>query len=593
MDLSTIMVPTGDEEEPSAVKKETQEKSVDEADAEDQETSTKTTKPLERPRYRDGSIVVETDAFTCRQDPPPPIINDEGNVDKDEEKKQESHGKVLCCDTQMDGATPSNYTDDSCLLTAKEEERKPHQQPDNSSYANTPQQQQQQLPATLSKRARRSPNTDHSSSTACLPTTTPPAATATATPKRIKEGKTSAEEHDTASGTASTPPQGMTTPTSVQQQPAGSSTTSTDVNHGQQNGSRARGSTPLLSQPQKQQDHQRQQQRHAQDHDNESEASSVTTLSQSDQPGAFRIHPNPDGAHDNDDDDDDGLTYHDGEIATVTSNGVAAPSDPTAAVSSPGEVLPMAHTLEDDVLEREILERVRSRQPVVQAESIPLPSASSTMNRWVPWVLVLIVLISAIFITLSGMGILLQRDKMNQLSSRMTAAPSSIDDAATPIDIRPIVQWLEPFLTNRSFVIPSDPSSAQYRAVLWLSQQEHASNVTLEADLRLWVQYYVLVTLYYSTGGDTGTWNNDRLWLSTEPLCDCALITCLGSSEPANDDGEDENIATNTTSTDVDMDPENGFGNGATVITDLSLRTLHIGIFYGGYVACFAYSFLI
>jgi hypothetical protein len=99
--------------------------------------------------------------------------------------------------------------------------------------------------------------------------------------------------------------------------------------------------------------------------------------------------------------------------------------------------------------------------------------------------------------------------------------------------------------------------------------------------------------LYYSTGGDTGTWNNDRLWLSTEPLCDWALIKCLGSSEPANDDGEDENIATNATSTDVDVDPENGFGNGATVITDLSLRTLHICIFYGGYVACFAYSFLI
>jgi hypothetical protein len=575
-----IMVPTGDEEGPSAVKKETHEESTDEVDAEVQVTTMTTTESLERPSCRDGSMEVETYAAAIR---------------REDEKKQEGHDKVLRDDTQcqkmMDGATQTS-TDDSFLLPPKEEKRTPYQllQHDNSSASTTPQHHhhQQQLPTTTPlKRAsrphssKRSPNPDHSRCNTCLPTPTQRAAAipATATRRNIKDRKTS-DEHGTANGSATRALQEMNTPSSIQQQSqsAASITTSSNVNHGQQNGCRASGSTPLSSQPQRQQDHQRQQQRYVQDYDNECGASSVTTLSLSDKPGASQIPNGPDGVHDKD--DEETLVFHDGEIAAATPNGAPVLGGHTAAVSSPEDVLPMAQTLEDDALEREVLERVRSRQPVVQAESIPLPPSSSSLKGWAPWVLGLVVLISAVFVTLSGMGVLIQRDEMNRPSAMITAAPSSFKDA--PIDIRPVVQWLEPFLTNRSFTIPSDSSSAQYRAIEWLSQQEQASNVTIEADLYLWVQYYVLVTLYYSTGGDIMTWNNDRLWLSTEPLCDWALITCVGSSEPTINDHGEGAFATNagvSTATDGNADHENGYGNGTTVITNLDLRTWRVVYF--------------
>jgi hypothetical protein len=579
MNIPTIMVPTGEEEKPSAVQKEMHEESTDEVDHEVQETTTTTTESLELPSCRDGSIGVEADATAMRQDSPP-LIMDDLNMDKEEEKKRESHGKVLRDDThcqEMMHGTAQSSTHDSFLLPPQEGKQTPHQllQHNNSSASNTPHnhQQQQQLPTTTpSKRAsrphpsKRSPNPDHSRSNTCLPTPTPPAAAITATAvasrRRTKGGKTS-NEHGTTSGTVTTTLQGVNTQTSVQQHSAESSTRSTNINNGQQNTIRASGFTPLTSQLQMQQNHQRQQQRHERDRDNECGASSVTTLSLSDQPGAFRIYPHgPDGVHSTD--DNDTLMFHDGDIAAASSNRAPAPVDYTAAVSPPEEVLPMAQTLEDDDLEKEVLERVRSRQPVVQAESIPLPPASSSMKGWTPWVVVLVVLISAVLlVTLSGMGVL----SMNRPSSMTTAAPSIVEDA--PVDIRPVVQWLEPFLTNRSFTIPSDSSSAQYRAIEWLSQQEQASNVTTEAELHLWVQSYVLVTLYYSTGGDTGTWGNDRLWLSTEPLCDWALIRCSDHSIDDNDDGV-------LTATDGD---KNGEGNETAVITVLDLRTFHV-VFY-------------
>jgi hypothetical protein len=94
-----------------------------------------------------------------------------------------------------------------------------------------------------------------------------------------------------------------------------------------------------------------------------------------------------------------------------------------------------------------------------------------------------------------------------------------------------ILQWLEEqrFITNAT-KIRSDPSSAQYRAIEWLAST-HSSNFTtiFENNATAMVQRYVLVTLYYTAGGDTGKWFNDRLWLTSESVCDWGGITCVGS----------------------------------------------------------------
>jgi hypothetical protein len=51
----------------------------------------------------------------------------------------------------------------------------------------------------------------------------------------------------------------------------------------------------------------------------------------------------------------------------------------------------------------------------------------------------------------------------------------------------------------------------------------------------VWLQYYALVTFYYSTGGATGLWSNDRIWLSTEPLCDWLFVICTTDSRTSDD----------------------------------------------------------
>jgi hypothetical protein len=60
------------------------------------------------------------------------------------------------------------------------------------------------------------------------------------------------------------------------------------------------------------------------------------------------------------------------------------------------------------------------------------------------------------------------------------------------------------------------------------------------------VNLFALVTFYYSTGGDTGVWINDRLWLSQEDhLCLWVGVTCGYFWV----DGSDGNTTTTTTTT--------------------------------------------
>jgi hypothetical protein len=67
-----------------------------------------------------------------------------------------------------------------------------------------------------------------------------------------------------------------------------------------------------------------------------------------------------------------------------------------------------------------------------------------------------------------------------------TTPPAIAKVAATAVDIEPLLQWLEPFLTNQLYSIPNDPTFAQYCA-----------NVTSDKDIDVWIQYYALVTFYY------------------------------------------------------------------------------------------------
>jgi hypothetical protein len=426
LNLPTIMVPTGDEEEPSALKKETREESLGKVDAEGHETTTTTTtEALVRPSCRDVSIAVETDASVVLHDPPP-FIKDGPNMENDEEKKQDSNVKVFRDDIhfqEMMSSAGQSSTADFCLLSSQEENRKPHQllQKDNSSASTTPQ-QQQQLPTTTipSKResrsqpSKRSPNTNHSSSSACLPRPTPSAAattaTAAATRRRTKGRKSSDEEHDMASLSETTGLQGMNTQTSDQKRPTASLATTNNANDGNENGSWTGGSTHP-----EQKVHQ-QHERHVQHLLNDNGASLVTTLTRLDQPGAFRICPNGQGGGHGHDDD-----------ATVI------PNDVENAMTTPSFLPP--------------------------------------------------------------------RDNHSAASGS----------------------------TNRSYSMPTDPTSAQYRAIEWLAEYHPPSDVTSDEDIDVWIQYYVLVTFYYQAGGETGQWSNDRLWLSTEPLCDWAMIICNDS----------------------------------------------------------------
>jgi hypothetical protein len=505
-------------------------------------TTTTTTKPSERPSCMNRSSAIKTDdSFLHHHEPLPPPIKD-GLTEEEEDKKQDSRKMIIRCDTQLrevmvGGAHPP--TCDSTKLPPLEGKHKPRQelQSDDSCDSGT-RQDSQELPTTSSTRTRRShpnkrpPNTDPSSSTACMPTPTPPeaATSTTATRRRIKGAKTSGE-HGRTCGTATKGLQGMNIQASVQHPTAASSTTPSNVNHGNENGSRFSGSAP----PQKMQH--RQQEQHL---DNRSGALSVTMLSLADQPCAFGIRPNgSDGVHNND--DDETMVLYDVENAVATPSCVQPPDNTTVATSSAEAHLPIAQSLEDDAVEREVLDRVLSRQPVVQAETIPPPSHSN-IKLWVP-LMISVGLISALLVTLVVTGVLFpnRMDDIDLPLPSVAAPPSIADSTATTVDVNPILQWIEPFLTNRSYSIPTEPTSAQYRAIEWLAEYHPPSNGTTKENMDVWIQYYALVTFYYSTGGESGKWSIDRLWLTSEPLCSWTLISCFdytqnATEKPANFD---------------------------------------------------------
>jgi hypothetical protein len=272
--------------------------------------------------------------------------------------------------------------------------------------------------------------------------------------------------------------------------------------------------------------------------DQEQDNESATTVSLSDRPGAFRIYPY---GRQNDRDDD-------GETVTATtihnergaSNNMSLSTRTTSMNNSAVEAssfenvsddshLPMARTLEQDDVEKEVLERIRSREPVIQAESI-LIAPSSPYKYWSKWIMPFVILVAISIVVLSATGVLFRRAKSSPPSAASPSFSSSSSPTTMPI-AEPILEWLEEHrLITNGTKIRSEPSSAQYRAIEWLAST-HLSNITtiLENNPMAMVQQYALVTFYFATGGDTGKWFNDRLWLSPEPVCDWGGITCVGS----------------------------------------------------------------
>jgi hypothetical protein len=507
-------------------------------------TATTTTfEPVERPSCIDRNSVVKTDDSVNLQDPPP--IKEGLQVDE-MDKNEDSHKMIGNGNTRlsevMDGKAHTISTGDSIILPPLEGQQKipPILQRDYNNDAAT-RQDHHELQTTSSKRTRRphpskmSSNADPSSSYACLPTSTPSIVTATtttittttitATRRRRNGGKTSDKDHGTTRAPETTPLQGMNMQMSARQQPAASIATTNNANHGYQNGIWASASFPQQQKLHQQQDWQ------VQHLDNESEASSATTLSLSEQPGAFRIHPNgQDGVHVHDDDDDERMIFIDAVNAVATPSLVPPRDNSSVAASSADAYLPIAQSLEDEALEREVLDRFLSRQPVVQGEKLS-PPIQSKIRWWAPFTVGLGV-ITAMLVILAGTGVLFPNRMENKdLPSVISTAPPAIGEgiSSAAVDIEPILQWIEPFLTNRSYSIPTDPESAQYRAIEWLAKYHPPSNATSDEDIDVWVQYYVLVTFYYLVGGETGLWSADRLWLSTEPMCYWAMINCDAS----------------------------------------------------------------
>jgi hypothetical protein len=276
---------------------------------------------------------------------------------------------------------------------------------------------------------------------------------------------------------------------------------------------------------------------HLEQHERERRLRRRTAVSVSDGHGAFRICTySEDGIFGN----DETLILHDAENSLVTQSNVPPANDSTNDVLSAEDQLPVAQTLENDALEREVLDRVLSRQQVVQGEKLSPPSQSK-IRRWVPFTFGLGV-ISVLLVTLAGTGILFpnRREDRDQPSPLDITPPTIAEDTATSVDTQPVLRWLEPILTNRSYSTPTDPTSAQYRAIEWLAEYHPPTNVATKENMGMWLQYYVLVTLYYLAGGETGKWSNDRLWLSTEPLCDWSFILCSDSRFDG-DDAYEEN----------------------------------------------------
>jgi hypothetical protein len=310
--------------------------------------------------------------------------------------------------------------------------------------------------------------------------------------------------------------------------------------------------------------------------DQEQDNESATTVSLSDRPGAFRIYPY--GRQNNRDDD--------GETVTVTtihnergvSNNMSLSTRTTSMNNSAVEAssfenvtddshLPMAQTLEQDDVEKEVLERIRSREPVIQAESI-LIAPSSPYKYWSKWIMPFVILVAISIVVLSATGVLFSRAQ----SSPPSTASSSSPPTTAPI-AEPILEWLEAqrIITNGT-KIRSEPSSAQYRAIEWFAST-HLSNVTtiLENNPLAMVQQYALVTFYFAIGGDTGKWFNDRLWLSPEPVCDWAGITCGRSNE--DDDAYYSQNSNNNNFNDGVITTTNTFYADADVIVALNLGT--------------------
>jgi hypothetical protein len=205
------------------------------------------------------------------------------------------------------------------------------------------------------------------------------------------------------------------------------------------------------------------QDRQVQHLNNDRGASSAATLSLLDQPGAFQIHPNGQhGVHDRDDIDETMIV--DDEVNARATLSPPRDNDSVAATSADSH-LPIAQTLDEDALEKEVFDRVLSRQPVLQAESISQSSQSKT-RLCVP-VTFSFGFISALLVTLIATGELFpnRMDTLDFPSPTVTAPPAIAEGSSTTVDIQPVLQWLEPFLTNLSYSLPTDPTSAQYRAI--------------------------------------------------------------------------------------------------------------------------------
>jgi hypothetical protein len=156
---------------------------------------------------------------------------------------------------------------------------------------------------------------------------------------------------------------------------------------------------------------------------------------------------------------------------------------------------------------------------------------------------------STLWLVVSVTGILLLPRRHGDGASSMQ--PVVVVVGGGDDSIEPLLAWFEEqqFITNGGGTsIRSNPSSAQYRALKWLSESYYtttnnnnnttANNLTMamattsssrmiDSHPYTLVNLFALVTFYYSTGGDTGLWINDRLWLSHDDhLCLWVGVTC-------------------------------------------------------------------
>jgi hypothetical protein len=81
-----------------------------------------------------------------------------------------------------------------------------------------------------------------------------------------------------------------------------------------------------------------------------------------------------------------------------------------------------------------------------------------------------------------------------------------------------------------------DPNSPQSAALAWLQQPANSQGFS---DERL-LQRYALATIYYSTGGDAGSWSATTLWLTGANECDWYTTSDTGSI--CSGDGNNGNV---------------------------------------------------